>query len=79
MVDTISGESYGTVGTVSTGPPFEATTTFLPIIYIKFTNSAARPADRYKATWPQSRHSYMYSNTPVPRQKRKASPTAHAY
>ena len=39
----------GTVGPVSTGPLFEATTTFLPI----FMNSAVRPADRLAAMWPQ--------------------------
>ena len=39
----------GTVGLVSTGPFFEATTTFLPI----FTNSVARPADRLAAMQPQ--------------------------
>ena len=37
------------VGPVSTGPLFNATTTFLPI----FTNSAVHPADRLTATWPQ--------------------------
>jgi len=37
--------------------------------YIKFTNSAARPADRYKATWPQSRHSYSGAET-----KKKGQP-----
>ena len=37
-----------TVGSVSTGPLFEAITTFLPM----FSNSAACQADRYKATWP---------------------------
>ena len=39
----------GTVGPVSTGPLFEATTTFLPI----FMNLAVRPADRLAAKRPQ--------------------------
>ena len=37
------------VGPVSTGPLFEATTTFLPI----FMNLAVHPADRLAAMWPQ--------------------------
>ena len=48
MVIELQGRSHQ-YGRVSTGPLFEATTTFLPI----FLNSVARPADQLAATWPQ--------------------------
>ena len=48
-IDNFRAVATGKVGPVTTGPLFEAATTFLPV----FTNSAARPAGRLVAMRPQ--------------------------